>query len=535
MLKAFGVVKIAFSFFWAISFVLIAGVECYPAAYYVDFDNGNDSNNGTSTSNAWLNLPGTRRKDDTGFLTNNWAIIKAGDTIYIKGGTIHNSSRGGRISINPTYYNNGTAENYVSIQVSNSWGSGNVAIDGTEITLPKWTPLFYIDARSYIEVKGFSTSSQIMIQNSTGPAFQAVGRMGAHQLGIKLRYMQFNFSSSVSHNTACDFSYSDNFEVRDCVASYNDHLGFSVGGINDQNCDGGKFYDCIAHHNGQSAQCTPNHETCHGFGLFGCTNMEYWRCISYNNSLRGFDFGTASNTNLVTAKLIDCTAYNNGEDGFAASGVNLGYPIATVYWINCISYNNNETGFHIYEGVTGYMYHCVSYGNKHYGLYCSGPMSMAGTTVYMGNCILSNNGRSPVCAYLIPNLALHFQNNLYERGTSALDYLILWNYGRSENQRNYTWTGENNLSKWKSEMSPNDADSHDSVGDGWQSKFVNPATADFHLGATSNCINAGVYLSSPAGIQIDRDGNSRGNPPSIGAYEYLGGPSAPKGVRVLGS
>ena len=85
--------------------ILLFLAEAHATTYYVDFDSGNNSNDGLSTDYAWRSLPGTQ--NPTGG-SSGWAVIAAGDTIYIKAGTSYISSDGGYILINSTWYMNGT-------------------------------------------------------------------------------------------------------------------------------------------------------------------------------------------------------------------------------------------------------------------------------------------------------------------------------------------------------------------------------------------------------------------------------------------
>ena len=68
---------------------------------------------------------------------------------------------------------------------------------------------------------------------------------------------------------------------------------------------------------------------------------------------------------------------------------------------------------------------------------------------------------------------------------------------------------------------------------GQDPKFVNPATRDFHLQATSPAIGKGLLTNAPT---YDFDGNARGSTIDIGAYEYGGStppPPPPTGTTYL--
>ena len=55
------------------------------------------------------------------------------------------------------------------------------------------------------------------------------------------------------------------------------------------------------------------------------------------------------------------------------------------------------------------------------------------------------------------------------------------------------------------------------------------STTDFHLTSASPGINAGIQLTAPS-ITTDYDGVTIGNPPDIGAYEFLA-----TGIELMGN
>jgi hypothetical protein len=66
--------------------------------------------------------------------------------------------------------------------------------------------------------------------------------------------------------------------------------------------------------------------------------------------------------------------------------------------------------------------------------------------------------------------------------------------------------------------------------------FVNAAEGDYHLVAGSSAIDAGRDLTNI--VDVDRDGNSRGTMPDLGAYEFgliSSLPTAPQNVRIVSS
>lgn len=506
----------------AITLALVGKGYC--ATYYVDFDNGSNVNNGASVSTPWRSLPGTQNPLGG---TSGWKVIQAGDIIYIKAGTTFSSLVGGYVLINNKWYGNGTSLNYISIQVSDTWGVGDVRMNGVGIPLPPWAGLVTIGARDYIEVKG-TPQNTIIVNNCSARGFESYGTRDSHQVGIRVRYLKI---SGCSGDMAFNLSYSDNFEVRDCIMSDNRYLGFSVGGGSDQNCSGGKFYDCVAKNNGLAGT---SGGSLHGFGLYGCTDMEYWRCTAYNNRRDGFDFGTTSNTNNVSVKLIDCTSYDNGEDGFALNGGPSG--ARTGYYVNCISYNNGGTGWNIYSGgVTGYIYHCLADGNnKNFVVYDED--ATHDTVLYIKNSIALR----PRGSY---SLQIWSYRMGHTNGTKFYSDYNLWVQNGSESfaginlypagSDSHFYNGTSKPTTWSRKgylPDPNQADGNS--GWGQNAAFVDQGNHDYHPTANSWTIGKGAYISSPVEAQTDRDGKLRPKHPTIGPYEYVGGLQAPKGLRI---
>ena len=99
-------------------------IELIAAQYYVDFDTGADSNNGTATGTPWKHHP-----DDAEATSNANITLSAGDTVWLKGGVIYY----GKLDLGAS----GTANNRILHATHPSWGSGTAIIDGT--TNATWT------------------------------------------------------------------------------------------------------------------------------------------------------------------------------------------------------------------------------------------------------------------------------------------------------------------------------------------------------------------------------------------------------------
>jgi hypothetical protein len=103
---------------------IVFGCASRAGVYYVDVDNGSDSNDGTSQVAAWAHLPGS-----VGYTGAGWVRIEAGDTVCVKGGTTNFVS----VRFSSSYYNGST--NFDSVQVISGhlttppWGDGRAVFD----------------------------------------------------------------------------------------------------------------------------------------------------------------------------------------------------------------------------------------------------------------------------------------------------------------------------------------------------------------------------------------------------------------------
>ncbi len=147
----------------------------YAATYYIDFDNGNDDNAGSSQALAWKTIPGTRNSADTNWQQTEWGApgnsvfnstkkVPKGTVFALKRGTTHDRYNGGKIWINTTYYNSdGDADNPIKFIVVEDWGSGEVTFDGTDINVGgNSRGLIYI-AVDGVEFDGRANSAIAMI------------------------------------------------------------------------------------------------------------------------------------------------------------------------------------------------------------------------------------------------------------------------------------------------------------------------------------------------------------------------------------
>jgi hypothetical protein len=497
------------------------------ATYYVDPATGSDSNAGTSQTAPWRTIPGTRTATDSGWLRTAWggittsAKVSAGDVINIKAGTTVTSSTGGRLAIDSTYFNNGTAAAPIIIQVSTSWGSGNFTYDFTGITVPAYLAGIHVASRNYIQIKGAS-GRRFVVLDSGQLGVQAYGNGATHSLGIVFDYLEIGNSQGFGLN----MSYTDGFTVSNSLSHDNRRVGFVVGGANDENSNGGTLSDNEAYNNGIGST-----DLAHGFGLYGSTNITFIRDASHNNGRDGFDFGTTSNSNDSSATVIDSSSYDNGEDGFGTNGGTSGTPSNLSTYINTVAFNNAQSGWNIYSGARSFLYNCIAHNNGSQSGYGGNFMIYSEalvTTAVLRNCI----GYKPK-AYA----------NVYSYNSGGLATTIDSDYNifvpRSSNAEVFAETPFGSAFTYTNK--PSWSGPHDKVGIAYAPNFVSVGTTSFAsnnyrlASGTGSAANAGVTITGSPASTNDRDGYVRANPPEIGMYEYVTGSglAAPTNLLVV--
>ncbi len=139
------------------------------ATYYVDFENGNNSNSGTSPSAAWKHSPSGSNATDIPRSIR----LRGGDTVLFKGGTVY---RGGPIYIDGRY-DNGDVGNPIVFK-GDGWGNGKAIIDGSTLITgswqrcssqsacagnPNWSNIYYIGlSGNYVFNQGFFEDDEFL-------------------------------------------------------------------------------------------------------------------------------------------------------------------------------------------------------------------------------------------------------------------------------------------------------------------------------------------------------------------------------------
>ena len=272
-----------------------------------------------------------------------------------------------------------------------------------------------------------------------------------------------------------------------------------------------EFKNLHVHHNGTTSKD-------HGFYIETSYNLVE-SCDVHHNSGNGGKFFSGHKT-FDGAKVLSANynvaRYNTLHDNSQQSppdGWTFGWLLASGIENEAygnIAYNNN-IGFATGNGATdAKLYNNVSYDNHLYGILVYGNWGGSNDTKVYCNTV--------------------YQNVLYGIAVKndAADTLVRNNisYGNGPDSSRNIWL--------EIGASPRTVSSHNYVKD---PKFIDPASKDFRLQASSPAINEGTIIPE---ISIDIDRNTRPQGPSfdIGAYEFVTStdntaPETPIGVGVF--
>ncbi|MGA1871165.1 MAG: hypothetical protein ACMUJM_21750 [bacterium] len=265
----------------------------YASTYYIDFQNGNDANPGTVTQ-PWKTIPGTRNINNTAWQQTSWGggIINASnkvppDTVFkFRRGTRHDSSNGGLIWINATYYEDtATFSHPISFELDQQWGIGNIIFDGTGITAG--IGLWLIQCNG-ISLDG-KVSQGIIIRNAPVEGLQIKEKPGT--------------GDSVDHCTLSHIKFFNN------GTSYSSSLeGTGAGQVQVRKADGLIIQNCELDGNG----------------------------THINGLLLG-----ESHMYVINATVCDCISYNHvGNDPPNDAGIGFKAQNSKITYKNCTSHNN---------------------------------------------------------------------------------------------------------------------------------------------------------------------------------------------------
>lgn len=482
---------------WVVALILSA-LPCAGATYYVDFDAGNDANAGTSTSVPFKTLPGTRKADNSDYVstafggttfTYNATKVPAGTTFKIKRGTTLDSTKGGWTQIDSLWYQNGTAGNPITIQTDAAWGSGSVILNGTGATLPSYRGLINIDSIQYMVIDGLAASG-IIVTNSPWNGIRAYGT-GSN--GPTLRNLEIGNSPHALVNVLSSDGSTplywngvvlDGLIVHDGTGTTDTDSLIYASWLN-----GFSITNCVAYNSGVGADCI-HVESSHEGWILNCT--------AHNGGEQGIDLSRngsyKSRDDSYNLTVRGCTSYDNILNDFDHnSGTHH------VYWINDIAWrttsgNLGDSCFNLHQGSAGinFWINCTSSRASDRGFnlgFDSNPWNIpAGTNAqYFINCLSSQDTNYSI--YITEGstnkailTALNCDLNSLSSGNAVYDGGTIYSAANVVNGTG-GWTGTNCL-----------------VSDPlWLKNGTSWSSSDLHLGAGSPCLSGGTYLFTTSG------------------------------------
>jgi hypothetical protein len=331
------------------------------STYYIDFSTGDDSHAGTSEGTAWKTIPGTRKADNSGWESSDWGggtinssnKVPAGTIFRIKPGTTHNSSNGGLIQIDTTYYVNATTETPTEFHSYQAWSgaSGSVTFDGTGMTMVRndGHGLFYIVTMGGFTFDGETGVNGFIFRDSP---IAAIGAMtSTEQDAIVVKHTTgYNNGTALSGDEAAigqfrcryhsDCSFSD-MEI--------DGNGNSGNGIlladSGKKCTGVTITDVVVHdHYGTNDG---------GMGIKAYNSDIILTNVTAYNNFKGIDLGEDDGDGWdISYKILNSTLYSNTESGIGLSGSGVSRETSNNWYvINCLIYDNGNYGINAYAGL----------------------------------------------------------------------------------------------------------------------------------------------------------------------------------------
>ena len=498
----------------------------YSAQYFVDPVAGNDANAGTAQVSPWKTIPGMRLTNNSDFLRTNWGAItsanriKAGDFIDIKAGTSMTSTIGGSLLISSTFYDNGTSTLPITIRVSSTWpaANGHFTYNATGMTPTFNGGTIDILFRDYIKIQGANATRNFRLINSTASnALQVIGTSSTPNRGFGLSFSEVAFSP----NRGVMLAWANDWIISNVVSHDHGNLGFDIGGSADQVNNNGLISDSEAYAI-NFTNCASLGGLCHGFGLYGSTNITFKNCKARNNGRDGFDFGSVGNNATSTALVVNSASYDNGEDGFGANGSEeQTSKMNTYYYINSVAFNNGQAGWDIYEAADVYLLHVIAHHNGNQNGFGGNFMiysNASGPTTWTTKVTIRNS-----IGYKPKTYA-----NVYSYQANGRPTVIDSDYNifvpRSSDSETFAETPYATGFTYTSP--PSWKGPHDKVGIAHDPGFTAISTASFAgnnyrlLNTTGPAINSGLYWNvAPSAILQDKANINRANPPEIGMYE----------------
>lgn len=335
-------------------FVLVLSVHSFAQAKYVDGTNGNDNNDGNSTSSAWQTIQ--KAMDEA----------TAGTTVFIRGGNYHETDL--QLNVSGT---SGAEIVFRNYQGETPVITGN-NLQGT---------LLYIENQSYFEIYGLTFANLIgnnsvaveitgdshhftfrkneihdiswtanistlptSTDNANGFVVYGNTASGVHDFIVDSCEIHHN-TTGFSENLTLDGNVF-NFEVIANEVHDNSNIGIVCAGnygvIADPNLDqtrDGIVRDNVCYNN------TSNYATSAGIYVDGGKNIDVFRNLCYGNGF-GIEVGAEENGTTTDIRVYDNLVFDNKEAGIAIGGYDIGTTGQVTQSVvrNNTLYNNGISG-----------------------------------------------------------------------------------------------------------------------------------------------------------------------------------------------
>ena len=521
----------------AVFSVLVMSSAGWAATYYVDATNGNDNNNGLSTSIAWKTIA---KVNSSSFKPGDSVLFKRGCTFREKLTVPSSGSAGSLITFGAYESGNRPIINGSDLVTNWTENSGTPNTWKATVTTQPYAVWFNStlgnlkgNVASFGSPGDWYWSSNTLYVYSTSNPATAYTNPGIESSSRQTIYMSdksfitlenIKFDKGGNQNVN-DYSLairqSSNIVVQDCDVTNSVNIGINIFNINGTTGDT-LVQRCTFNGTGLSKDSTGAHSA-----------IQTWKTTDtptitvQNNTFQDIDLHGAHHGHGIYAlsgKLIWRYNYHMGDNGPVRAGaaVRLANTGGSQVYNNIFS-NDGGTRYWGILATTGthYIYNNVFYNNN----YAIRTDTGEPTVVVKNNIFF---GTSHETWYYLYNVTGTYQgdNNIF--------------YGASNGWK-YQTTFQSTFSDWKV-ASGQDANSISS-----DPKFTNPAANDFTFQSSSPAIDAGVNLGStyqsglsptsswPASV-LTLDQNLYGLGWEIGAYVYLTSQkeiNAPTNLRVV--
>jgi hypothetical protein len=489
-----------------------------------------DSNGGTSNGLSWSTC-------FDGFSDISWGVgagsVGPGDTLYVGTGTYNEG-----LTIGAT----GTIGNVITISAAQDTQTGVATITNSGGIC------IYANDKSYITITGnYDGSKNIKAYNgsSHGLSFQGTSD------NIIVEYVEIDSCGDGSPESGMYFyfdSLPDSMEISNCYIhdSYQDGMAF-VGALAASSFGHIKIHDCTitnVHDDGIEAW--------HG-GIDFYDNILGDRILPH----RGHPDGMQMYSNYLRI-------YNNTFRNWYISSVGAEAGLPLVYLSSggglCQSVDENDCWMHpeyiyiynnlFYEDASSYL------ANSYFVMGISAGFSSPEFTGTGGvdNILIAHNTfagmiRVPLTVSFTGSpdhsnvTDFIIENNIFQTTSSETDILASLSNGDGDDITygggggSYDVVFDYNIYYGKTDIQFDAVQMAFSTWDDTNSRNINGLTSDPSLDANykpdsinDTVVGAGVYLDT---VSTDKDGSSRGNPPTIGAYEFTQYPSA-SGITFSG-